>query len=176
MTTTSPFYFPVTLHRDAETTPLVAPLVQALPLLQSVNDQAVILQMPVGHSNQGLYLFDDTATVWRFAMPMLDISEAVIDGDTIDIYANATTDVTLGATAIIYKNGVLQTSDVITHGHAVYAVRTPPTSGGSGGAVDNINGKTGAVTIAGDGATSSVTSSGANIVVAFTGADEGIYQ
>jgi hypothetical protein len=176
MTTTSPFYVPLTLHRDAASTSLVAPILDALPLLQSVSDQVVILEMPVGHSDQGLYLFDDVQGTWRFAMHMLDISKVIIDGDDLEIYVNATTDVTLSPSAIIYKNGILQESDIITHGHAVYAVRTPAAGGGGSGAVNDVNGKTGSVVVAGDGATTTVTNSGANIIISFTGADEGIYQ
>lgn len=144
MTTQSKFYMPLTLHRDAKSGPLVAPFVQTLPLLQEVTDEAVVLELDTGAKPQGLYVFDGVS--WRFSMPYQDVCAVIIYGDTVDAYYNQTDDVTLPVTSIIFKNGQLQPGDVITHGPAIYAVRTPPASG-PGSGVTSVNGKVGTVSL-----------------------------
>jgi len=144
MTTPSAFYYPVTMHRDAASSQVLAPVVSTLPLVQSVEDLVVILLHDVGAQPQGLYVFDGVQ--WRFAMPMPAISASIIFANSLDVYLNETLDVTLPSTVMVYKNGQLQPGDEIVPGSAVYAVRTPPT-GGSAGAVTSVNGQTGAVTV-----------------------------
>jgi phage-related tail fiber protein len=145
MTTPSQFYYPVTMHRDAAASDTLAPVVMTLPLVQSVEDLVIILLNSVGEQPQGLYVFDGIQ--WRFAMPMPAVSASIIFASSLDVYINATLDVTLDPSTIVYKNGQQQPGDVITHGNAVYAVRTPPAGGGGGGAVTSVNGQTGTVTI-----------------------------
>ena len=143
MTTQSKFYYLVTMHQDAEHNTYLAPVVSALPLVQNLEDMVVILGLDVGVTAQGLYMFDGIQ--WRFTMPMPAISGAIIRGDNIDLYYNRTDDVTLDPSVTVYKNGQQQSTDIITHGNAVYAVRTPPP--GQIPAVTSVNGQTGAVTV-----------------------------
>src|SRR5476651_1659081 len=101
MTTPSAFYYPVTMHRDAASSQVLAPVVSTLPLVQSVEDLVVILLHDVGAQPQGLYVFDGVQ--WRFAMPMPAISASIIFANSLDVYLNETLDVTLPSTVMVYK-------------------------------------------------------------------------
>ena len=124
------FYYPLTLHYDGNSDPTHAPYVTALPL-QDVVQEVLILEMDVGQQLQGLYVYD--GVVWRYSMPTVDISEAVIRGDTLEVYTSLAEDVDVPHGSIVYKNGHLQNSLTLTHGKSVYAVRIPNAGGGGVG-------------------------------------------
>lgn len=145
MTTQSKFYYPVTVHQEGAQFPDVAPFVVTLPSPQTTDELVAILGMSAGDQAQGVYVCD--GTTWKFALPMLDLSASIIRGDALDFYVYPTTDSTAPIASSVYKNGILQSNDNITHGQAVYAVRTPPAGGGGGGAVDSVNGQIGTVLI-----------------------------
>jgi len=121
MTSTSKFYYPVTLHKDANSSTVLAPWLTALPLVKSLTDEVVILESDVGTQRQGIHVFDGKR--WHFTMPMPDVSASIIFGDAIDLYINKTLDVSLSEDAHVYKSGQRQASSTIVHGNAVYASR-----------------------------------------------------
>lgn len=143
MTTKSWFYYPVAIFEGTFMGSTLAPFVSVLPQLQQVDDVAVVLMQDSGPGYpQGLYMFDGTK--YRLAMPMEAISASIIAGDVLSLYHSQDIDVVLPPEVTVYKNGVHQPMDVIEHGQtAVYAVRTPPASGGTG--VVSVNGLTGVV-------------------------------
>ncbi len=172
MTSKSKFYYPITLHKDANAYPVLAPWLTALPLVRAVTDEVVVLEESVGRQQQGLYAFDGAR--WHFAMPMPDISASIIFGDTLDIYINKTLDVTLPVSARVYKNGQLQGTNDVVHGMAVYAARLASSSSGGAGVI-SLNGLQGMVTITA-GAGIAISALGSNITITSTGDDEGTYQ
>ncbi len=142
MTTQSAFYYPVTLNQDSDASQVLAPVVTALPL--NATSAVCILLYDVGNTVQGLYVFDGEQ--FRFAMPMPDVSASIIYGNLLSVYSNKTDDVTAPTGSIVFKNGIQQPGENITHGNAIYSVRTPQAGGGSGSVI-SVNGQTGIVTI-----------------------------
>ena len=126
--TISTFYYPVTIFQEGAQFSALAPLVRVLPL--DGNDAAVILSAPQGEQDQGLYVFDGTR--WRLALTTPVVSAAVIRGDTLSFYVYPTQDYVLDPAVEVYKNSYPQPGDTVEAGKAIYAVRTPPTTGGGG--------------------------------------------
>lgn len=121
MGTESVFYFPVTIHRQGLSAPIVAPLVNSLSSPLTAQDEAVILAADVGHTQQGLYVL---ASTWRFILPMPVISSAIIQGSSISIYLGVPDPVVMNPDCTIYRNGV-RTADHVLVGDSLFGVVTP---------------------------------------------------
>ena len=128
---TSTFYYPVTIFQDGAQFSTLAPVVGVLPL--DSNTQVVILSTAQGEQDQGVYVFD--GALWRMALTMQVVSASVIRGDALSFYVYPDQDYVLDPSVEVYKNTYPQVGDTVTAGKAIYAVRTPPVSGGGGGYV-----------------------------------------
>lgn len=140
----STFYYPVILHRSDAFGGVIAPVIDALPVVQMVSEQVVILSKSTGDLAQGLYVWDGSR--WRYAMTMQEISRAVIEGDSIDVYFALVSDVVgIPSAAHVYRNSLLFHSTTLPAGaDVIWAVRKPLDT--SIGDVASVNGQTPDVT------------------------------
>lgn len=164
------FQFPLTIHQNGFSGPYNAPAVKALTIRDPSANAAVILTEDDGPRSAGLYVFDGRA--YRYAMSELEVSRSVIRGYDMAVYYGVTQNVTLGAGAVVFKNGVKQEGLVLTPGNAVYGVQIVTAS--PTGGVASINGQTGPIALSGAGGID-VNTVGANIEIIPGAMDEGTF-
>ncbi len=141
----SPFYYKVVLHQDGAVGTVVTPVVTVLPLATQ-SKQMIVILLDGDAIASGLYV--NLGTRWGFVMSYQEICYSVIRGDSLAIYLNKTLDEEAPADSTVFKNGIQQSGLDITHGSAIWGVKTPPAGGGGGGgAVDSVNGQTGDVVV-----------------------------
>lgn len=165
------FNFPLTVHEGEFAGEINAPAVNSIPLNPSDDVGAVILTEADGSRPAGMYLFDGTR--YRFCIPDLDISKAIIYGYTINLYYGLTSDVTVTADKV-YRNGVLFNSNVLTRGTSIYGV-IKYNGGGGGAGVSSLNQQTGDVQLTGISGISVSTQPGGVIQIEPGVLDEGIF-
>jgi hypothetical protein len=142
------FYYPMTLHRDTISAPVVAQFVNNLPPVSGVVEEIYVRTQdtnPAGQARtgfytpsavqgtpggQGVFVWDATDLRFRFALPYEEICEAVIGGASVDIYYDLDTPgATIPTSAVVYRNGNLYTGTTFTFGdNAVWAVLVFPLS------------------------------------------------
>lgn len=146
--TVSTFYYPVVLNKNTGGPSIIdAPVVPTLPSSQNIEELIMILSATNGVQPQGMYVFDGTK--WRLLLPVKVVSASIIEGSTLSVYVNPTVSQSVPMGSQVYKNSILTPTNMILAGSGVYAVRTPPSAGGSTAGVSSLNGKTGAVTLVG---------------------------
>jgi hypothetical protein len=138
----SNFFFPVTVHFDGISTATnIAPWFLQLPIMPPQNSIVAVLVSTEGNQQQGMYLYDTSFNRWRYILPYEVVCDAIIFGSALDAYLSVDQAVTPSDTATIYRNGVLFNGTVIdTTPTVVWAVITPPASGGAG-SVQTVNGQ-----------------------------------
>lgn len=122
------FYYPVTIHRNSTVGDIDAPVVNRLPILSSSANGVVIVVNEDARTSEGLYVWDGFR--WRFVLPQVEVSKAVIQGDLISIYYDQSFNTTLPGQVRVFRNGVFAGGSTITKGKAAYAVRTTVNSSG----------------------------------------------
>lgn len=165
------FSFPLTIHEGAFSGPFNAPAVSVLPFDAASDVGAVILNTADGDRPAGMYLFDGRN--YRYVIPDLEISKAIIQGKVIDLYYGLTSSVTVDSSAIVYKNGILFNSSLLTPG-SIYGVLQGGGGGGTGGVV-SVNGAQGAVVISGTNGINVDNTQSGNISISAGDLDEGTF-
>lgn len=171
--TVSTFYYPVVLNKNSGGPSIIdAPVVASLPSSQNIEELIAILSATNGVQPQGMYVFDGTK--WRLILPVKIVSASIIEGSALSVYVNPISNQSVPMGSQVYKNGILTPTNMVLAGSGAYAVRTPPSAGGSAAGVASLNGKTGAVTLVGQlGLT--VDSTGTDIAIKPGDLTEGTY-
>jgi len=121
MGTESTFYYPVVVHKDTNSNEALAPVLTALPLT-ALSEEVVMLQLGVGNFGQGIYVYDGR---WKYSAPMYEVTSNLTRSGTIDVYTGLISDITVDSSAVVYRNGQLLNSNVLSAGSAAYIVFTP---------------------------------------------------
>lgn len=108
----SPFFYKLTLHQGASTGDVTAAWVQKLPLIQQVVNQVVVIPTTEGKVDPGMYVWDGMR--WRFILPYVEVSQAIIDGSTLDVFYNMDVEYdNLSPTVTLWRNGLQTTEKVV---------------------------------------------------------------
>lgn len=145
MSAIAPFYLPLAIQQDdLSFTASRAPMLKNLPLVQQIDDEVVILQLPVGNQAQGVYAFNRNR--WWYSMSIQDMDEMIVNGSQLNFYISPKQNDVAPVGSTVFKNGQQQIGLNIVADGSVYIVAIPP-AGGTGGAVTSVNGQTGIVTV-----------------------------
>jgi hypothetical protein len=146
----SPFVFALTLHNGngSPGAATEATWVTALPLVQAVSNQVVVLSGTEGVQTQGMYVYDTSIAQprWRLVLPYPAVCQAIIEGSTLDIFYGVTEPSTgLSPSAQLWRNSLpFSGTEFTVNDSAVWAGAT--VSASSGG-VSSVSGQTGAVVV-----------------------------
>ncbi len=145
MSAIAPFYLPLAIQQDdLSFAASRAPMLKNLPLVQQIDDEVVILQLPVGNQAQGVYAFNRNR--WWYSMSIQDMDEVIVNASQLNFYISPKQNDVAPAGSTVFKNGQKQVGLNIVADGSVYIVAIPP-AGGTGGAVTSVNGQTGIVTV-----------------------------
>lgn len=133
----SSFIYPVLLHAGSAVGQVGAPYVKTLRLVQDKKPLAAVLTDSEGNTTiPGLYINDSVR--WRPCIPIEDMSQAIINGDAIEVFYNLDMDKVVPLSAIVYRNGVIfENTGVLPMSKAVYAIRVLRQAGS--GTVRSVN-------------------------------------
>jgi hypothetical protein len=158
----SPFFYPVTLHRDTSAGDVSASWVSSLPLVSGVFDSVSVLTSNEGVS-QGVYVWDGAR--FRYVLPYAEICAAIIGGAQVDIYYDIrSASLNIPPNVLVWRNGLPYSGTTFTlNDGAVWALLAYPST--VAGVVQTINKQppnaSGNVTIS----TENATTTGNGIVV-----------
>lgn len=118
------FYYPIRLHIGVSTINVVAPTMPSFANASTV----IILTSPVGAYVPGIYVL--VGSTWRYALSIQQLSQAIINGSTMDVFYNLSVPYTaLSPLAVLYMNGGPSSATVIpTVPNEVWLALTPPPS------------------------------------------------
>lgn len=108
----SVFYLPLKLWRNGVEAQTVAPFVPALAVSNKVRSTTVVLTESEGTKEQGLYVW--TGSEWRFALPLGEVSKAIIEGSVLQVYYAQTQDTPVPSGSTVFVNGGSTSKTVIT--------------------------------------------------------------
>lgn len=135
-TLNSRFYYPMTLHTREVATTIDAPFVADLG--EPFHKASCILSLDKGKADQGLYV--EKRGRWRYALPMVAVSQGVIVGYDINVYLEIDSAITVPENARVFRNGQeLDVAEIIP-GNEIWTILTPAITA-SGGTVTSVNGK-----------------------------------
>lgn len=99
----------------------MVPDVSALPISPGVHD-LLVLDRKVGQYELGLYMFQN---VWRFIATVEVLSMALANRRPLVVYSQLLVSTIVDAASLVYVNGVLYNSNILSTGSAIYVVVEP---------------------------------------------------
>lgn len=136
------FIYPVKYHVKSGTGQFGAPYVSSLTVTNV--PLVCVLDSNEGNAVPGMYHNTGAESVpWKPAIPIEDMSKAIVNGDSIELFYNLDAEASIPDNAILYRNGVIieNQGTIPAQDTSIYAIRVPKAVGGSGD-VDSVNGKT----------------------------------
>lgn len=123
----SPFFYPVTLHRNTIAGPVSASWVSSLPLVSSIVDSVFVLTSNDGLA-QGVYVWDGNR--FRYCLPYAEICAAIIGGAQVDIYYHVDDpSLHIPTNTLVWRNGLPYSQTTFTlNDDAVWALLAYPAS------------------------------------------------
>lgn len=112
----SSMFYPMTVHIPGGNALTQVTTTFTLPEQGQLGDVLIL----VGDTNPGIQIWSGSA--WTLGLGQQLTSEAAVFGYTMDVYVNPTVSPTLVAGAVVYLNGVLQGTPVVTPGTGVWVV------------------------------------------------------
>lgn len=134
----SVFYYPVTLHRGAVATPVVAAWAQSLPNSNDIQSLVLVLSSSEGTQEPGMYLWDGSR--WRLTIPYQNVAYAIINGAQLDLYFSLSAPVQTPTTGTVdvWRNAIeFETTTLASDNNLVWGVSYVPTEGA--GSVTSVN-------------------------------------